>query len=375
MKLNLTDDQKALSDVAHQILREKLPPERLRAIEADGAWFDEAAWNELAKARLLGVGLPEDVGGGGMSFLETCLMLEQIGRTVAPLPYFTTVVLGAMPIDRFGSPEQRRAYLPDVADGKLILTAALLEAGDALPPLRPRTRAMRDGGGWRIDGEKLYVGAAQLAAQVLVPATTEDDTVALFIVDMKNAGVQLERIQVTTFEPQFNIRFEGARVAAADVVGEPGAGADIVRWLSAHALTGLCAMQAGVCEQALRMTAQYVSEREQFGTKIATFQAVAHRAADAYIDTAAITLTSRMAAWSLAQGLPAEHLIAIAKFWAADGGQRVVHAAQHLHGGIGVDTDYPVHRYFRWAKQLELTMGGAHEHLVSLGDQIAEARI
>jgi alkylation response protein AidB-like acyl-CoA dehydrogenase len=375
MNLNLTEDQKALSDLAHQILREKLPPDRLRAIEAAEHWFDESSWSELAKARLLAAGLPDDVGGGGFGFLETCLVLEQIGRTVAPLPYFETVVLGALPIDRFGSPEQRRAHLPAVADGDLILTAALLEAGEALPPLRPRTRARRDGDGWRVDGEKLFVGAAHLAGRMLVPASTADDAAAVFIVDMKAPGVSLERVQVTTFEPQANIRFEGVRVGDADVLGKPDDGAEIVRWISAHALTGLCSMQAGVCEQALRMTAEYVSQREQLGTKIATFQAVAHRAADAYIDTAAVTLTSRLAAWSLAQGLDADHLIAIAKFWAADGGQRVVHAAQHLHGGIGVDTEYPVHRYFRWAKQLELTMGGAHEHLLRLGDELAEARV
>jgi len=134
-------------------------------------------------------------------------------------------------------------------------------------------------------------------------------------------------------------------------------------------------MQTGVCEQALRMTAEYVSQREQFGSKIATFQAVAQRAADAYIDTAGVTLTARLAAWSLAQGLPADDLVSIAKFWAADGAQRVVHAAQHLHGGIGVDTDYPVHRYFRWAKQLELTMGGANEHLLRLGNRLAAAEM
>jgi alkylation response protein AidB-like acyl-CoA dehydrogenase len=373
MNLNLTEDQKALADLAHQILREKLPPERLRAIENDGNWFDEAAWSELAKARLLAAGLPEDVGGGGFGFLETCLVLEQIGRTVAPLPYFASIVLGAIPIDRFGSAEQRKAYLPDAANGDLRLTAALLERGEALPPTLPRTKATREGGGWRLDGEKLYVPSAHLAARVLVPAATGDDAAAVFIVDLRSAGIELERLQVTTFEPQFNLRFSGVRVADADVLGQPRDGAEIVRWVSTRALVGLCSMQAGVCEQALRMTAEYVSQREQFGTKIATFQAVAHRAADAYIDTAAVTLTSRLAAWSLDQGLPADDLVAVAKFWSADGGQRVVHAAQHLHGGIGVDTDYPVHRYFRWAKQLELTMGGANEHLLSLGNQLAEA--
>jgi alkylation response protein AidB-like acyl-CoA dehydrogenase len=126
-----------------------------------------------------------------------------------------------------------------------------------------------------------------------------------------------------------------------------------------------------VCEQALALTARYVSEREQFGSKLGTFQAVAQRIADAYIDTEAIRLTAMQATWRLAEGLSAANELAVAKFWAADGAQRVVHAAQHLHGGIGVDTDYPVHRYFRWAKQLELTLGGATQSLLRLGANLA----
>lgn len=370
MQLTLSEDQKALADLAHQILREKLPPERLRAIESEGRWFDDAAWGELAKARLLGAGLPEDVGGGGFGFFETCLVLEQIGRTVAPLPYFATVVLAAMPIDRFGSAQQRQACLPRVADGELILTAALLEDGDVLFSETPRTEAVADGDGWRISGDKIFVPAFDLAGKALVSAKTKNG-VGLFLIDPKSAGIAGERVEVTTFEPQWRIRFDDLRVGAEALIGDPSNGAEMIRWLNDHAVVGLCAMQAGVCDQALRTTAEYISQREQFGSKIATFQAVAQRAADAYIDAAGVTLTARLAAWTLSQGLPADDLIPIAKFWTADGAQRVVHAAQHLHGGIGVDTEYPVHRYFRWAKQLELTMGGAHEHLLHLGNRLA----
>jgi alkylation response protein AidB-like acyl-CoA dehydrogenase len=372
MDLTLTEDQKAIADLAAQILREKLPAERLRAIEAAGNWFDDSAWTELAKARLLGVGLPEDVGGGGFGFFETCLLLEQIGRAVAPLPYFATIVLGALPIDAFGSAEQRRAYLPQVADGKLLLTAALSEDGSALPPEKPATKAVREGRHWRLSGEKVFVPAFALAARVVVPASTGKDGVGVFLVDPKTSGVTAERVEVTTFEPQWALRLDRVAVTDDDVLGDPTRGNEIVSWITQRALAGLCAMQAGVCEQALRMTAQYVSEREQFGSKIATFQAVAQRAAEAYIDTAAVTLTARLAAWNLTHGLAADEAVSIAKFWAADGGQRVAHAAQHLHGGIGVDTDYPLHRYFRWTKQLELTMGGATEHALRLGDLLAD---
>jgi alkylation response protein AidB-like acyl-CoA dehydrogenase len=144
-----------------------------------------------------------------------------------------------------------------------------------------------------------------------------------------------------------------------------------VAWITDRAIAGLAATQAGVCELALRTTATYTSERKQFDTPIATFQAVAHRCADAYIDTEAVRLTAYQAAWRLAEGMPAAEELAIAKFWAAEGADRVVHAAQHLHGGIGVDLDYPVHRAFRWSKHVGLAFGGGTAHLRRLGAQLA----
>ena len=137
-------------------------------------------------------------------------------------------------------------------------------------------------------------------------------------------------------------------------------------------MAAVCATQTGVCEEALAITARYVSEREQFGSKLGTFQAVGQRVADAYIDTEAIRLTSLQATWRLSEGLDAHDELMTAKFWAAEGAQRVVHAAQHLHGGIGMDLDYPIHRYFLWAKELELTLGGATAQLLRLGASIAE---
>ena len=371
MDFTLNEDQQAISDLAGRILRDKLPPERLRAIEAEPDWFAADAWTELAKANLLGVALPDDVGGGGFGLFEACLVLEQIGRTVAPVPYLATLLLGALPIDAFGSAELRRRYLPSVVDGTLLLSAALAEDGSILVPAIPATVATRNGEGWRLDGVKHFVSAAHLAARLLVPARTGPTSVGVFLIDPRAAGVHLERVETTAREPQFTVTLAGTPVPSSDALGDPSQGAAIVEWTVQRALAGLCATQAGVCDAALRLTATHVSEREQFGVKIATFQAVAQRAADAYIDSEAVMLTARQAAWRLSAGLPADEALAVAKFWAAEGGQRVAHAAQHLHGGIGVDTEYPLHRYFRWSKQLELTLGGATVHLQRLGARLA----
>ncbi|MCA9673953.1 MAG: acyl-CoA dehydrogenase, partial [Myxococcales bacterium] len=227
--------------------------------------------------------------------------------------------------------------------------------------------------GWRLDGVKTCVPAAHRAARVIVPARQVDDgVVRLFVVDPAAAGVAIERQVATTGEVQGLVTLIGVAVAATDELGPPGDGATTLAWLLDRAAIGLCAMEVGLCEQVLRMTAQYTSQRTQFERPIATFQAVAQRAADAYIDVEAMRLTLWEAAWRLAEGLPAARELAIAKIFAADGGQRVTYAAQHLHGGIGFDLDYPLARYYPLAKQLELTLGGAGANVAQLGALLAE---
>jgi alkylation response protein AidB-like acyl-CoA dehydrogenase len=327
----------------------------------------------LAKADLLGIALPEADGGGGFGLLEACLVLEQIGRAVAPLPYLTTIVGGAMPVAAFGSDAQRKELLPGVIDGSVRLSIALYEVGDTESPLLPATQAVADGAGWRLSGDKALVVGADRAAKVLVPARTGDGAVGVFLVDPTAPGVTLEREVAVNGEPQFGMQLVDVACSADALLGAADEGAEILAWTRDRLTAAICATQTGVCEEALAITARYVSEREQFGSKLGTFQAVGQRVADAYIDTEAIRLTAIQAVWRLDGGLDATEELLTAKFWAADGAQRVVHAAQHLHGGIGMDLDYPIHRYFRWAKVLELTLGGATPSLRDLGARLAAA--
>jgi alkylation response protein AidB-like acyl-CoA dehydrogenase len=366
MDFSLTPEQEALRELARQILEDHVTHDRLKAIERSEPRFDRDLWSALGRAHLLGLALPEDVGGEGLGLLELCLLLEQVGRTLAPVPAWPTLVLGALPLAEFGTPEQRRRWLPGVAAGETILTAGLTEPGDG-DPAEPVTTARRDGGRWRLDGVKLCVPAAHLAARILVPARTADGTAGIFLVDPKAAGVTQEGQMTTSGEPQFRVTLAGA---GAEPLGEtPAAGT--VDWLMARALVGLCALQLGVTDRALRMTAEYTIHREQFGHPIASFQAVHQRAADAYIDVEAIRLTTWQAAWRLAAGHLAGAEVAVAKFWASEAAHRVVYAAQHLHGGIGVDVDYPLHRYYLWAKQIELTLGSGTRQLERLGAELA----
>ena len=369
MDFSFNEEQQAVQELARQILEGQVTQDRLKEVEAAGDAVDRRTWAELAKSNLLGISLPEDVGGSGLGFLETCLVLEQVGHAVAPVPVLPTIVLGALPIARFGTDAQRKDLLPPVVAGELILTAALVEIGT--DPRQPTTTATADGDGWRLDGVKVCVPAGLDAGRILVPATTGQGGVGVFLLDPTTSGVTVERQDTTSGIPEARIELAGARVGADDVLGDATDGAAVLDWILERATVGLCITAIGVCEKALRMTAEYATERKQFDKPIGTFQAVGQRAADAYIDTEGVRLTAWQAAWRLHDEMPATAEVAVAKYWAAEGGQRVVHAAQHIHGGIGVDRDYPLHRYFLWAKQLELTLGGSTAQLRRLGALLA----
>jgi len=362
------DDIRAL---AGKILGEQVTRERLKELEGGTERMERAAWDALATANLLGVALPESVGGSGYGIMELCVVLQEVGRHVVPVPLLATVAMTAMPIARFGTAEQQQRLLAPVVAGQSVLTAGLEEAF-ASDPLTPATTAKADGnGGWVLNGEKVAVPWAPLADRILVNASTGDGAVGLFLVDPHGSGVTLERAEATNREPQGVLTLASAPVEAADVIGDPTAGTEMIEWVYRNALAGLCATAVGVMEEAVRITAEYISEREQFGRPLATFQGATLRLADAYIDAQATSVATWSAIWRLAAGKPADDELAIAKYWVADGGHRVAHAAQHLHGGMGVDLDYPIHRYLLWAKTLELTLGAGMPQLLRIGASIA----
>lgn len=371
MDFAFTEEQEALRQLARTIFTDHCAHEQLRAVEATPEWFHRAAWDDLAKANLLGIALPEDVGGSGLGFVDLCLLLEEQGRAVAPLPLWATLVLAALPLNLFGAEGLRQRWLPGVARGETILTAALTETGWD-DPASIATTATRDGSTWRLDGVKSCVPAAHLAARILVPARTGEAAAGVFLVDPQASGVRLARDVATNGEPLHELELSGVTVGADDVLGDPQGGGAIVDWTLQRAVAALCAMNAGIADAALRMTATYLTNRTQFGKPLATFQAVAQRAADAFIKVEGMRWTAWQAVWRLGQGQAAAEDVAVAKFWAGDGGHFTTYAAQHLHGGMGLDLDYPVHRYFLWSKAIELSLGNSTQHLAKLGASMAQ---
>ncbi len=372
MDFHPSEEQNTIRDLARGILEQELSRDRLKAAAATPDGIDVALWKTLAEANLLGVAVPEAQGGMGLGILEVCTLLEEIGRAVAPVPALASLVLGGLPVARFGSDAQRDRWLKALASGDAILTAALVDAGSD-DVANPATRAKRDGSAWVLDGAKHLVPAAGSAARILVPART-DTGVAIFLVDPNAAGVALTAQRSSTREPLFAMTLTGVRVADADLLGGDAKDAAVAaRWIYDVALAALCTMQVGVSERALEITAEHLKVRTQFGVPIGTFQSVQHRAADCWIDLQAMRWTAWRAACHLAEDQDATRETAVAKFWAAEGGSRIATTSQHLHGGLGSDVDYPIHRYFLWSKAIELSLGSATPHLVRLGKQLAKS--
>jgi 3-oxocholest-4-en-26-oyl-CoA dehydrogenase beta subunit len=373
---SLSEAQTEIAGLAKKILLER---------DSGGPGTGQRQWADLAAAGVLAAGLPESLGGAGLGFLEQCSVLAETGRAASPVPYLPSVVLGAGAIAAFGTADQGRRWAAPAGNGSLLITTALAEE-DSDDPASPSTVAERAGDGWRLSGVKTAVPAGQRADLILVPATVTAgragevggaggavaEGVLTFLVEPADRGVTVQPQELTDGADVGRLVLDGAVLDERRVLGKDG---DVAGWLASRGTVGQCAVQAGVVARALELTAEYARHREQFGRPIGSFQAVAQRLADAYTDVEAVWLTMWQAAYLLATGSHDDAgvaaAVATAKFWAADAGHRVAHTAVHVHGGIGIDTSYPVHRYFTAAKRAEFTLGGATEQLRRLGALIA----
>ncbi|HUC05285.1 MAG TPA: acyl-CoA dehydrogenase family protein [Acidimicrobiales bacterium] len=369
MDFSFSDTQLAIAEAADGLLRGLVGPDRVLAVEMSEDRIDRALWQELAAADLLGLGVPEAYGGGGYGLTEVCLLLQAQGNVVAPVPLWPTLVLGALPLAD-GNAELAAHWLPGVVAGDVILSAALNGVVTSVTGA-PVVKAAPHGDGWQLRGSEQAVPQAHVADRILVPAQTPDGEVLLALVDPRASGVTVEHVVTTNREIHPHLHLDAVAVGAGEVVSGPQKGAGDLARLVVAATIGLCALQVGVCEAALRQTAEYLNERTQFGKPLSTFQGTMLRAADAAIDIEAMRVTLWNAAWMFDTGRDASGAALVAKWQASERGQRTVFSTQHLHGGVGADITYPIHRYFLWGKQIELLLGGPSHQLARLGTHIA----
>ncbi|WP_089100404.1 acyl-CoA dehydrogenase family protein [Streptomyces hyaluromycini] len=372
MDFTFTEEQLAAAEAARGVFAGVAPdavPSPALTTGAVAEGFDRELWDRLAGADLLSLLLGEEYGGAGLDAIALCLVLRESAKVLARVPLLEhSAALAA--VQTYGAAELRDRLAARAGRGELVLTVAA-SGRTGHDPAELAVTARRDDDKWVLDGVQTAVPWVYDADLVVVPARTEADRSVLALVAPGGEGIAVAE-QVSTSGERFGeLRLESARVAGRDVVTAEGAW----EWLRELLATGTCALALGVGERVLRMTAEYAGKREQFGYPIATFQAVAVQAADRYIDLRAMEATLWQAAWRIASGaagaLPAAGDVAVAKIWAAEGVRRVVQTAQHLHGGFGADTEYVLHRYHAWAKQIELALGGAGVYEEALGDLLA----
>ncbi|MET7491660.1 acyl-CoA dehydrogenase family protein [Streptomyces sp900116325] len=395
MDFTFTEEQQAAVEAARAVFSGVEPdgvPSPALTPGAVAEDIDRPLWAQLATGDLLGLTLAPEHGGAGLDPVALCLVLRESAKVLARVPLLETCAV-AMSLQRDGDPGLAAELLPRVGRGELVLTVGANgrtghDAAElAVTALRDSNSSGKndrsssddssdaghdgDGSAWVLDGVQSGVPWAHSADWIAVPAHTADGRAVLALVRRTAEGVTLAEQVSTSGDLMAEVRLDGVRIEDRALIGTPGAW----EWLRALLTTGTCALALGLGETVLSMTSEYTGKREQFGFPIATFQSVAVQAADRYIDLRAMEVTLWQAAWRISTGtagaLPAAGDIAVAKIWAADGVRRIVQTAQHLHGGFGADTDYPLHRFHAWAKQIELSLGPAAAHEEALGDLLA----
>ena len=371
MDFSLSETQTELVGLTRQILGDRMTLTHLKEVERSEEGFDRATWLELAKANLLGIVVPEELGGLGLGFLDLCLVLREAGRHVPPLPLVPCLVSGVMPWVKYGTPAQLET-VRSVVSGEFITTVALAEHRGTAQ--EPQAQATPDGnGGYTITGVKTTVPFADVASGMLVSARVAgSDDIVIVAVPTDAAGVTSVRQVGQNYEHIFEVTLDSVVVGSESVLGSRDNGREILDFMLSRTMVAMTALIGGVCDQAVRITAQYTIDRKQFDRQIGTFQAVSQRMADAYINCQAIELTMLQAATHLDEGREVPDEVATAKWWACEGGNQIGHACLHIHGGIGIDLDYAIHRYFLWIKQAEFTFGSATQQLLRLGAMLAD---
>ncbi|HZP40189.1 MAG TPA: acyl-CoA dehydrogenase [Candidatus Binatia bacterium] len=367
MHLAPTDEQRAIQEEARRFLAAEITRERRRAWdELPGGWDDEFR-RAVARLGWLGWGLPEDVGGHGASLLELGLLLEECGRAAAPSGLFAAIA-GGLGIAALGTAAQRRAWLPAVARGERLVTLAVEEAGASVPSafattLRGRGRTLR------LAGEKQYVLQGVDADAFLVVARDRGGVSAL-LVPADAPGVAVRAQKTFAKDRQSVVRFRDVAVPASALLGRRGAAGPRLAALRDRLAALACADMVGGADAVLAMTTRYVCEREQFGAKLGTFQAVQQMAADMTIALEGARHVTRQALWRLAEGLPARREVAIAKAWTGPAYRAITLTAHQLHGGAGYVVDHDLHRYSSRAVEAELRFGSAEAWLEAIGDDL-----
>jgi alkylation response protein AidB-like acyl-CoA dehydrogenase len=359
-----SEEQDMLRQSARAVLEKECPSTVVRKIMEDERGFDPILWKKMAELGWLGLVVPEQYGGGGLSYVDLVLIMEEMGRVVLPSPFIWTVMF-AEAVKRAGSDQQKASLLPKIASGELIATIAYLEPSALWSAEGIRMAARRDGSGYVLDGTKLFVNDGHVADCILVAARTGDAGVrgiTLFALETKRSGIAITRL--TTMDQTrklAEVKFNSVKADGADVVAEAGNGWDVLSKVIDRGKVMIASEMMGGAQKVLEMTVDYAKVRVQFGRPIGSFQAVQHKCANMMIDVEGAKSAAYYASWAVSNEVAEAPLAAaLAKAAASDAFRRVSADGIQLHGGIGFTWDHDMHLYFKRAKSSEFTFGDAN---------------
>ncbi len=374
MDLELSEDQKMLRATARDFLAKECPKQFVREMEQDEKGYSPQLWLKMAQLGWLGLPFPERYGGGGGSFLDLVILLEEMGRACLPGPFLSSVVLSGLPILAAGSEEQKQQFLPAIARGK-IFTLALTEADGSYEAASIKTRAAPDKDDYVIGGTKLFVPDAHIADYLLCLTRTKEGSsgaegLSLFIVDAKNPGISYTPLITIASDKQCEVVFGKARVPVTDILGDLDQGWEVVEKTLQYAAIAKCAEMVGAAQQVLEMSVDYAKQRVQFDRPIGSFQAIQHHCANMLIDIDGMRYLAYQAAWLLSEGLPAAKEVAMAKAWVSQAIRRVTALGHQIHSGVGYTMDHDLQLYFRRGKAAEVLFGDANFHRELIANQL-----
>ncbi len=357
LDLEFDQEQELLRQTVRDVLAKYCDFDVVRAMEDDPVGYPAPLWAQLAELDLIGLLLPEDYGGSGMSLIEGVALYEELGRALAPTPHFVSAVMGGGVLAAAGTEEQKGRWLPQVVSGEIVLTPAWLEPENGFAPEGVQLRATpTDGGAFRLDGVKRHVIFAGAADRLVVLARTGEaaEAVDLFLVDPKAPGVTLRQQFSIASDTQYEVIFDQVPVGEDDRIGPPGSGWGTWQDALEDGLVLLGAQAVGGARYALEITTQYAKDRQQFDKALGAFQALAHYLADAVTNLDGAEQLVHEAAWAGANGRPLTSLAPMAKLFACSTFRDITAMAQQLYGGIGFTLDFDIQLYFRRAKQQQL---------------------
>jgi len=356
LDLDFDQEQELLRQTVRDVLGRYCPLEVVRQMEDDSVGYPVPLWEQLGELDLIGLLLPEEYGGSGMSLIEGVALYEELGRALAPTPHFVSAVMSGGALAAAASDAQKDLWLRPVASGEAILTPAWLEPENGFSPRGAEARAVAEGSGFRISGVKRHVAFASAADRLVVLARTGDalDAVDLFLVDPSSAGVTMRQQYSIASDTQFEVTLADVAVTEEDRIGSPGSGWATWQAVLEPGLVLLAAQAVGGARYALEITTQYAKDRHQFDKPLGAFQALAHYLADAVTNLDGAEQLVHEAAWAGANGRPLASLAPMAKLFACATFRDITAMAQQIFGGIGFTLDFDIQLYFRRAKQQQL---------------------